>query len=225
MSNATLIDEVKARESSLAVSSSPAEKFILYDVWWETYEQLLANYNERQSPRFAYDDGTLEIMILSAKHEEPSRTIASLIEILAEEFGINFRNLGSTTFRRKKMKKGFEPDSCFYIQNVGRIKGKEEIDLEVDPPPDLTVEIDITSPSLNRFPIYAAIGIPEIWRYDGARMMFYQLSGGVYAEVKESAALPRVNSQIVTQFIAESRTLERLDWLRRVRAWARTACE
>ena len=107
MSNATLIDEVKARESSLAVSSSPAEKFILYDVWWETYEQLLANYNERQSPRFAYDDGTLEIMILSAKHEEPSRTITSLIEILAEEFGINFRNLGSTTFRRKKLKKGF----------------------------------------------------------------------------------------------------------------------
>ncbi len=225
MSNATLIDEVKARESSLAVSSSPAEKIILHDVLWETYEQLLANYNERQSPRFAYDDETLEIMILSAKHEEPSRTIASLIEILAEEFGINVRGLGSTTFRRKKLKKGFEPDSCFYIQSVGRIKGKEEIDLEVDPPPDLTVEIDVTSPSLNRFPIYAAIGIPEIWRYDGARMMFYQLSDGAYAEVKESAALPRVNSGIMTQFIAESRTLERLDWLRRVRAWARTACE
>lgn len=225
MSNATLIDEVKERTASPATPPSPAEKIILHDVSWETYEQLLANYNECQSPRFAYDDGTLEIMILSAKHEEPSRTIASLIEILAEEFSINFRNLGSTTFRRKKLKKGFEPDACFYIQNVGRIKGKEEIDLEVDPPPDLTVEIDVTSPSLNRFPIYAAIGIPEIWRYDGARMTFYQLSGSTYTEVDERAALPHVNSQIVTRFIKESRTMERLDWLRRVRAWARKARE
>jgi len=222
MSNAALINEVKERTAPSAEPAAPAEKIILHDVWWETYEQLLANYNERQSPRFAYDDGTLEIMILSAKHEEPSHTTALLIEVLAEEFGINVRGLGSTTFRRKQLKKGFEPDSCFYIQNAERIKGKEEIDLEVDPPPDLTVEIDITSPSLNRFSIYAAIGIPEIWRYDSARVTFYRLLDGTYAETEESAALPHVTSQIVTQFLQESRTLERLHWLRRVRAWART---
>lgn len=221
MSNATLLDEISTGVTPATPPVSPAEKIILHDVSWETYEQLLMNYNERQSPRFAYDDGTLEIMILSAKHEEPSRTLASLIEILAEEFGINVRCLGSTTFRRKKLKKGFAPDSCFYIQHAGRIKGKEEIDLKVDPPPDLTIEIDITSPSLNRFPIYAAIGIPEIWRYDGARVIFYRLSGDTYAEVEQSAALPHINSQTVTQFITESRMLERLDWLRRVRAWAR----
>ncbi len=222
MSNATVIDDVKERMAPSISVAAPTDKVILYDVWWETYEQLLANFDERSSPHFAYDEGALEIMILSARHEEPNHTIAVLVEVLAEEFGVNVRGLGSTTFKRPDLKKGFEPDSCFYVQNEKRVRGKKEIDLKIDPPPDLTIEIDITSPSLNKFPIYAAIGIPEIWRYKGGHVVFHKLVGETYTETDESMALPRVTSQIVTQFLAESQTLERLEWLRRVRAWARS---
>lgn len=201
---------------------SPAEqKVILHNVSWETYEQLLSNYAESSNPRFAYDRGVLEIMILSAKHEEPNRALSLLVEIIAEEFGVNVRNLGSTTFKREDLEKGFEPDSCFYIRNAGAIKGKDEVDLTVDPPPDLVIEIDITHPSLNKFPIYASMGVPEIWRYDGEKLSILELRGGSYVGVGESAVLPRLTVEVLTRFVEESRTMERLDWLRRVRAWAR----
>lgn len=201
---------------------SPAEqKVILHNVSWETYEQLLSNYAESSNPRFAYDRGVLEIMILSAKHEEPNRALSLLVEVVAEEFGINVRNLGSTTFKREDLEKGFEPDSCFYIRNAGAIKGKDEVDLTVDPPPDLVIEIDITHPSLNKLPIYASMGVPEIWRYDGEKLSILELRGGSYVGVDESAALPRLTVEVLTRFVQESRTMERLEWLRRVRAWAR----
>ncbi len=203
------------------VLSRVAERMMLHDVSWATYEQLLANYEDAGSPRFAYDRGLLEIMILSAKHEEPNRIIASLVEVLAEEMQINFRNLGSTTFRRADLARGFEPDSCFYLQSVRRVHGKDEIDLTIDPPPDLVIEIDITHPSLDKFPIYAAVGVPEIWRYDGNALTIFTLAGGDYAEAAESVALPRVTGETLSRFVAESKTLERLDWLRAVRQWAR----
>lgn len=223
MSNLILIDEVRERPAHSVAPGSPAEKIILCGVWWETYEQLLANFDERSSPHFAYDEGSLEIMILSARHEVPNRTLALLIDVLAEEFGINVKGFGSTTFKRSDLKKGFEPDSCFYVQNEKLIRNKEEIDLAVDPPPDLVIEIDMTSPSLNKFPIYAAVGVPEIWRYKDYNVTLYKLADDTYTETAESLALPRVTGQIVTQFLAEGRTLERLEWLRRVRAWARQA--
>lgn len=203
------------------VINPPEQRTILHDVSWETYEQLLANYADHSSPRFAYDRGTLEILILSAKHEEPNRALALLVEVVAEEFSINVRNLGSTTFKRADLVRGFEADTCFYIQQAGAIKGKDEIDLSVDPPPDLVIEIDITSPSLNKFPIYAALGVPEVWHSDGQGLKIFQLTEGRYVEARESAVLPRLTDQVLTRFVEESRTLERLDWLRRIRAWAR----
>ena len=117
-------------------------------------------------------------MVLSTKHERPNRTLALLVEILAEELNMDVQRLGSTTFTREDLDKGFEPDSCFYIQNEARVRGKEEIDLAVDPPPDLVIEIDITSPSLNKFPIYARIGVPEVMalrRSSSANVCFSKL--------------------------------------------------
>ena len=203
------------------VLNPPEERITLPDVSWETYEQLLANYENSANPRFAYDQGRLEIMILSAKHEELNRTIALLVEIVAEEFSIDIRNLGSTTFKREDLARGFEPDSCFYIQNVKRIRGKEEIDLAVDPPPDLVIEIDITSPSLSKFPIYAGIGVPEIWRSDGQALTIFKLIDGVYVEAESSTALPPLTGSVISHFIEESKALERPHWLSRVREWAR----
>ena len=160
-------------------------------------------------------------MVLSTKHEEPNRTLALLVEMIALEMNINVRNLGSTTFTREDLDRGFEPDTCFYIQNAARVRGKEEIDLAVDPPPDLVIEIDITHPSLDKLPIYAAVGVSEIWRYNGQQITIFTLEDKAYRPQEESAALPGLTSQILSQFIAESKSLERLEWLRRVQQWAR----
>jgi Uma2 family endonuclease len=165
------------------------EKVILHGVSWETYASLLADHLDRSSPRFAYDRGELEISSPSTEHEEPNRLIAQIVEVVAEEIGLDIRNLGSMTFKREDLERGFEPDSCFYVQNEERIRGKRRVEAGVDPPPDLIVEIDVTSPSLYRFPIYAAFGVPEIWRYDGHRLAISTLATGKYVEVPNSVAL------------------------------------
>jgi Uma2 family endonuclease len=143
-----------------------------------------------------------------------------LIEMLALELGIDIRNLGSTTFKRGDLSRGFEPDSCFYIQQTAQIRGKDDIDLAVDPPPDLVIEVDVTHPSLDKLPLYAAVGVTEVWRYDGASVTIYILAQEAYTASETSQALPGVTSNILSQFIVESRQLRRPDWLRRVREWA-----
>ncbi len=131
---------------------------IIYNVSWEEYEELLAKYLGKQFPRFNYNDEVLEIVMPnSVPHEEENRTLARLFEFLAVELEIDFRNFGSATFRRKDLKKGVEPDSCFYIQSVTAIKGKRDFTLDDAPPPDLIIEADVTSSSLPRFPIFAAL--------------------------------------------------------------------
>jgi Uma2 family endonuclease len=205
----------------LVPQTESGQRIILQGVSWATYERLLADFQDSHAAHFAYDRGVLEIMVLSAKHEEPNRTIALLVEIVALEMDINIRNLGSTTFTREDLARGFEPDTCFYVQNEARVRGKEEIDLAVDPPPDLVVEIDITHPSLDKLPIYAAVGVTEVWRYDGQQLTIFTLKGETYHTHEASVALPHLTSQILSQFIAESKTLERLEWLRRVQQWAR----
>lgn len=203
------------------VQSSPEQKILLRNVSWKTYEHLLADHESSSAPRFAYDRGMLEIMSPSTEHEEYNRTIALLVEVVAEELSVDVRNVGSMTFRREDLERGFEPDSCFYIQNEEHVGGKAQIDLLVDPPPDLVIEIDITSPSLNKFPIYAQIGVPEIWRYGGERVAIFELQGTRYDEVAQSGALPPLDSVILSSLLEESKTLKRTAWLRKLREWAR----
>lgn|ERR1041384_8733517 len=203
------------------VVSQMEQRVVLYDVSWVTYELLLADHLDSSSPRFTYDEGTLEIMSPSNEHEEINRNIGSLIDMVVIEWGINLRPLGSTTFKRKDLQRGFEPDSCFYIQHVQAVRGKRKIDLAVDPPPDLVIEIDITSGSIDKLPIYAALGIPEVWRYVGNRMVILALAGDSYVEVEESRALPGLTGAIIVRFIEDIPTLDRPEWLQRIREWAR----
>jgi Uma2 family endonuclease len=200
---------------------APEQRVLMTGVSWATYERLLDDLKDSSSRRVTFDRGVMEVMSPSAEHEESNRTIALLVEVLAEEFGLDVRDLGSTTFKREDLERGFEPDSCFYIQNEARMRGKREVDLITDPPPDLIVEVDITSPSLKKFPIYAAMGVPEIWRYDGRAVSIYRLEGGSYAEADESAALPRLTGGDLSRFVRESESAGRREWLRGVREWAR----
>ena len=206
----------------MATVVSPPERLVILDsVSWETYERLLAEHGERGGTRFTYDEGVLEIMVLSSRHEIPNRTLAALVEVLAEEWNLNIARLGSTTFKREDLQKGFEPGSCFYIQHAREIIGKEEIDLSEDPPPDLTIEVDITRESLNRFPIFAAVGIPEVWRFDGTSVTFFHLESGLYKESDHSLAFPALGYEIATEFLMQSKKLKSTVWLREVRDWAR----
>lgn len=200
---------------------APEQRVVMTGVSWATYERLLADLKDSSSPRLTFDKGVLEVMSPSAEHEESNRTIALLVEVLAEEFGIDVRSLGSTTFRREDLEQGFEPDSCFYVQNEARMRGRREIDLAVDPPPDLVVEVDITSPSLPKLPLYARVGVPEVWRYDGELMTIYRLAGADYETADVSAVLPGVTSRDLTRLLEESRTQRRTLWLKVVREWAR----
>ena len=203
------------------VVSSPEQLVILDNVSWETYERLITEHGERCGTRFTYDEGVLQIMVISSRHEMPNRTLATLVDVLAEEWNIDIQRLGSMTFKRKDLLKGFEPDSCFYIQHADVVRGSADIKLPVDPPPDLIIEVDITRESLNRFPLFAAVGIPEIWRFDGARVVFYRLESNTYVETSHSLALHSLDSATATDFLAQSQTLKSTAWLRKVRDWAR----
>jgi Uma2 family endonuclease len=141
---------------------------------------------------------------------------------VAEELDLDVRGFGSTTFRREDLARGFEPDSCFYLQSVERISGKTTLDLAVDPPPDLVIEIDLTSSSLDKFPIYAHVGVPEIWRYDGTALRIFHLEYAAYVDREASAALPSLTRRMLSQFLEDSKSLKRTAWLRRVRAWVQT---
>lgn len=201
---------------------APAEqRVLLHDIGWETYEHLLADNESNSAPRLAYDRGELEIMSPSPEHEKFNRRIAQLVLAVAEEMGIEAEDFGSTTFRRRDLERGFEPDSCFYIQSEERIRGKNRIDLTVDPPPDLVIEIDLTNPSFNKLPVYAQMGVPEVWRYDGQRMTILVLEDSDYAETTESLALQPVTGSVLGDFVEKTKTTKRTDWLRTVRQWAR----
>lgn len=163
---------------------------VLHEVSWATYEDLLADLGDRSSARLAYDRGELGIMSPSGEHEKLNRTLNLVVEILASERGMDIENVGSMTVKRQGLGRGFEPDSSFYIQNAERVRGKSRIDPEGDPPPDLVIEIAITHPLLEKLPLYAAMGVSEIWRYDGERLKLFHLQGREYVEGSESLAFP-----------------------------------
>src|SRR6266850_5689992 len=169
---------------------SPEQRVVLHHISWDIYESLLFADRDRSVPRFTYDRGELEIVSPSAEHEQLTRTVALLVNIVAEELGINVKDFGSTTFRLEDDERGFEPDTCFYIEKFGQVRGKKELDLRIDRPPDLAIEVDITSSSLDKFSIMAEAGIPEVWRYDKNGLRILGLQQGHYHDRESSFVLP-----------------------------------
>lgn len=199
----------------------PEQFVILNNVSWDTYIRLITEHGESGGTRFTFDQGVLQIMVVSLRHENANRILATLVDTIVEEMGLDIVPSGSLTLKRPDLEKGFEPDTSFYIQHADDVRGKSEIVLPFDPPPDLHIEIDITSGSLNRLPIFAAVGVPEVWRYDQQSVIFHRLQGADYTEVEYSLAFPILSSQMATQFLFDSQTMKRLPWLRHVRGWIR----
>ncbi|MBA3426936.1 MAG: Uma2 family endonuclease [Rubrobacter sp.] len=212
-----------------ALKSPPEGRVTLRNVGWEIYERLLEEDPGRSVPRFFYDRGVLEIVSPSFEHEAIADVIASLVVELAVELGIDVAPARSTTFKREDLSRGFEPDASFYFsEKITQVRGKRRISLDAgDPPPDLVVEVDITSPSASKLPIYARLGVAEVWRHDGDRLTILGLrrddEAEHYAEITESAFLApaRVSGESLTRFIEEGLTSGRPGWTRSVREWAR----
>lgn len=197
---------------TVITSTSQKEQFnaearvVLKGVSWATFKALMADIGEDRSCRIAYDQGILEIMVPYQEHEEPKIMISSLVEALADELEIEIRQLGSLTLEREDLTRAVEPDTCFYIQNEALVRGKE-IKLPDVPPPDLVVESDYTSSSLNKFDIYASLGVPELWRYSRQSLQVYQLVEGNYDLSETSLAFPFLPIAEIPGFIEQSKVV------------------
>lgn len=197
----------------------PGGTLILTDVPWEEYEQLLSDLGDCYAARITYDQGRLEIMSPSSKHERFAQLITLLAWTAAEESNVDIESLGSTTYKQEWLAKGVEPDACFYITNAASIIGKERIDLRIDPPPDIVVEIDISHESTRKLAIYAGMGVPEVWRYDGKRAHIYQLVGQDYLAVNASLVLPVFTTDVLARFLEQGKTEGQTAVRRSFREW------
>ncbi|KAM3103052.1 Uma2 family endonuclease [Phormidesmis sp. 146-12] len=200
-------------------SSQQTQHIVVEGVSWATYQALLQDLGDRRSSRLAYDRGTLEIIMPSDLHEFINRFLEALVRVLAEESKMRLRGYGSTTLNREDLEQGAEPDACFYIQNIGRILGKK-LDITTDPPPDLAVEVDITSSSRRRFGVYLQLQIPEVWRYTESRgVVIYQLQKGEYVECEFSPTFPMISGAVLGQFLQLAETEDDISVVRSLRQW------
>ncbi|MCT7986310.1 Uma2 family endonuclease [Laspinema sp. A4] len=196
-------------------------RVLLQNITWETYERLLNEIGDHRNIRLHYDRGLLEIMTPLFEHENPKRILEKFVDALADVLNIEIVSAGSTTLNRPDLARSSEPDSGFYIQNEPQIKGKRTIDLKIDPPPDLVIEIEVTSSSINREGIYAAMGVPEIWRCDRGEVKFLQLQSGNYVETEHSLAFPVLPVTEVAKFLEQSQTVGETTLLKAFRTWVK----
>ena len=182
-------------------------KLELFHIDWDEYEHLLTQMESfHPGHRLSYDRGRLIVVSPKREHEFVKAFVSRVAHVLAEELGLDIEATGATTLRRRNLMKGVEADESFYIHNAAHIVGHLELDLDVDPPPDVAVEIDMSNDSLDKFPIYAALGVPEIWRYDGVTTGFYKLTGENYEVIQNSLAFPLLTADVITQYIELSKT-------------------
>ena len=199
----------------------PTEIIHLSGISWQTYENLLTELSASRRLRLTYNRGSLEIMVPSPEHERYKEIVGRFVETLAEELEVRIDCLGSTTFKLPQLN-GVEPDKCFYIENVNVIRGKKRIDLTQDPPPDLVVEIDITSSSKNRFEVYADMGVPEIWRYDGNYFSINVLENQKYISVERSLVFPNLPLTEISNFLEQVGEKDYLELVKEFRQWVKS---
>jgi Uma2 family endonuclease len=199
----------------------PGQRIQLQDVDWPEFEAILEEMGDRRSSRVAYFDSVLEIRMPLPEHEVDNELIGDIVKILLEELDIDNECFGSTTFKRKQMVAGIEPDQCFYIENYAVMIGKRRVDLTIDPPPDLAIEIDVTSTT--GLDAYQALGVPELWRFEEGTLRISLLQAGQYQDSLESAHFPQFDViQLVKQVIEQSQSIGRSQTLKAFRQQIRS---
>jgi len=196
------------------------QSVVLHNISWNSYKQITDSLQDETPAHFTFDRGKLEIMVLSLRHENLKKILAMLFERLSESLDIEIFAGGSTTFQREDLERGFEPDECYYVQNADLMRGKDNVDLAFDPPPDLTVEVDVKHSSLNRMSIFGAIGIPEVWRYDGEKITIYLLKDNKYKESAASSILSGAAARKLSKLVETGKNSTRKDFLLQIEKYA-----
>jgi Uma2 family endonuclease len=198
----------------------PGHRVFFKDVSWPEFEAILEELGEHRATHVAYYEGVLEIRMPLPEHQVDKELIGDMVKILLEELEIDCECFGSTTFKGQAMASGIEPDQCFYIQHHEEMRGKRRIDLSVDPPPDLAIELDVTSKT--QLDAYLALKVPELWRYEENRLQVSVLQAGGYQDTPSSptfARLPVVD--LVSEFVERSGVVGRSPALREFRRQVR----
>jgi Uma2 family endonuclease len=202
------------------IKISAGQRIYLHDVSWEEFEQILLELGDKRATRIAYCAGELEIRMPLPEHERIKVLISSLLVVLLEELDLPWESLGSATFKNSNMKTGIEPDDCFYLANCQAVIGKKRLDLNIDPPPDLAIEIDLTSPT--QLSAYEALGVPEIWRYQQGKLAIFILVEGHYIESSFSSLFPSLPIAAgISAILARSNQILMSESRKEFRLWVR----
>ncbi|HVA46745.1 MAG TPA: Uma2 family endonuclease [Pirellulales bacterium] len=201
--------------------SSVKPAAVLHDIDWGTYTRLLRAFERRRRFRLTYDRGMLEIMSPLWEHEKSAYLLGRFIDVVTEELRLLCEPGRTVTLRRRRKSRGLEPDNCYWIANAGRLAGKTRLDLRVDPPPDLAIEVDLTHSSLDRMSIYAALGVPEVWRATCEGLTFNILEAGVYQVRTHSLSLPRLASADLVPVLAQLGRTDTTALVAQFRDWVR----
>jgi Uma2 family endonuclease len=181
--------------------ASAETRTVLENVRWETFLEL-ADGRPGSVPRMTFDQGVLELMTPRRQHEAIGRLIGRIVETFSERRGIEILSCASTTFKRPDLDRAFEPDESYYIAHADQIRPKDEVDLQIDPPPDLVIEVEITSSAIAKLRLFAAMGVPEVWRHDGSRLEMLGLEGPGYRPLASSLGLPGLTAAMINAVLA-----------------------
>jgi Uma2 family endonuclease len=192
-------------------------RIVLENVSWEVFVAL-ADERRGSVPRMTYDEGVLEMMRPKRKHENISCLLGRMIEAYSEIKGIEILSVASVTVKRSDLKKAYEADESYYVTNIDNVLSKEELDFDVDPPPDLVIEVELTSCAIDKLELFAAMRVREVWRHDGTSVRFYRLSNGRYEFILESKELPGLSSDLINRFLDQRLQAGETTWIRAFRS-------
>ena len=207
----------------VTTATPPETRVLLENISWQTFKTMLVEMGSERENRISYHQGKIEIMTPQKPHENANRLIEVFVGVLCEEFGLEVDRVGSLTLTRDDLEYGAEPDSGYYIQNELLVRGKENIDLAFDPPPDLVLEVEYSRPKIDKLKLYAAMGISEFWRYNGTSLRIYILTNGQYSETQISPTFAPIQITEIPRFIAESKKIGQMSATRAFRNWVKLA--
>jgi Uma2 family endonuclease len=206
----------------MVTTTTPAEqRTLLTNISWQTFKAMLVDMGSERATRLAYDKGLVEIMTPLMPHENSNRLIEVFVGVLCEELGLEIKRAGSLTLTRDDLERGAEPDSSYYIQNEPLVRDKAEIDLDNDPPPDLVLEVEYSRSRIDKLSLYAAMEIPEFWRYNGSVLRIYRLESGHYVQRNNSPTFAPIAVTEIPKFLQQSRKVGEITCTRNFRNWIR----